>query len=140
MSDETPKPKKVFISYSWTTPDYEMRVLSWAERLRGDSILQADVVLFVASLLEANRRRAWYPRTLIYSGYGRTCELFTRATSKRFFENLIILFGVASKEDFTAKIEEAFKLHRVDQWSQLTFYSDVSWNVLLNLERLASAT
>jgi hypothetical protein len=99
MPDETPKPKKVFISYSWTTPDYEMRVLSWA---------------------------------------GRTCELFTRATSKRFFENLKTLFGVASKEDFTAKIEEAFKIHQVSQWSQLTFYSDVDWNLLLNLEHLAS--
>lgn len=42
MSNEQSRVPKVFISYSWTSPQHEQRVIAWAERLVSDGI---DVIL-----------------------------------------------------------------------------------------------
>lgn len=47
---------KVFISYSWTTPEHEQRVLSWAEHLIADGI---DVILDKYDLKEGNDKNAF---------------------------------------------------------------------------------
>ncbi len=39
MADEhEQKGPRVFISYSWTSPDHELRIIKWAERLVGDGV------------------------------------------------------------------------------------------------------
>ncbi len=42
MPNEDTQRKKVFISYSWTSPEHEQRVIGWAERLASDGV---EVVL-----------------------------------------------------------------------------------------------
>jgi len=56
MAKEESKPTKAFVSYSWTTPEHEMRVIAWAERLRGDGI---DVVLDKWDLREGQDKYAF---------------------------------------------------------------------------------
>lgn len=38
MTERSKSTPKVFISYSWTNPEHEARVLEWAQRLRGDGV------------------------------------------------------------------------------------------------------
>ncbi len=102
------------------------------------TILQADLVLFVASMLEETNRHSGYPRTLVYGQYGQVCELFARATSTKGFENLKLIFGVASKDEFLTGLKAGIERHNVGRWSELLVYSDVSFDQLLNLDNLAT--
>ncbi len=50
---------KVFISYSWTSPDHRERVREWAERLMSDGV---DVVLDIWALKEGHDKYAFMER------------------------------------------------------------------------------
>lgn len=56
MSQSSPK---VFISYSWTSPEYQARVRGWAERLIADGI---DVVFDLYDLKEGDDKFAFMER------------------------------------------------------------------------------
>ena len=50
-------PPKVFISYSWSTPKHQQKVIQWAERLISDGV---DVVLDVFDLKEGHDKFHFY--------------------------------------------------------------------------------
>ncbi len=93
MSKEQLKPIKVFVSYSWTTPEHQMRVLAWAERLRGDGI---DVVLDKWDLREGQDKYAFMEqmvtnaeitKVVVFSdaAYAKKAEVRNHRLSQRMF-------------------------------------------------------
>jgi hypothetical protein len=70
--------------------------------------MQVDFVLFLRSQLKGNTAwRGWWPNTLVYLGrVSSTFEIFARAQSRRYFERLILVLGIDSKDDFDALMVE----------------------------------
>jgi hypothetical protein len=101
-----------------------------------DRIMQAEFVLFIRSILSMAAHDVWYPATLIYAGYSKPFEIFARAQSHSEFERLKGLLKVNSKEELVAKYLAAAEKYGINRWSGFTFRSSVSFEHLMNLEKL----
>lgn len=76
--------------------------------LNFDRLMEADLVLFLRSLIEQTPDDwVWVPKTLGHAEYHGTFELFARAASRRYFENLKILLNINGKQQLADKIKEA---------------------------------
>lgn len=75
-----------------------------ATRITFSELMQADFVLFLRDSLEAfseDRNQRWWPDTLVYKARRRSVfELFSRAESLEFFNELKTVFDVENKEGF----------------------------------------
>jgi hypothetical protein len=99
-----------------------------------ERLVQTDFVLFLRSAMnpELNYFENWTARTAGYAGY-RVFELFARAASRRYFENVKILLNVADKQDFEMKYRAAFKDGLIGRREHMR---NVDIETIINLERL----
>lgn len=114
-----------------------MKERATLRELHFDSLIEADLALFVRSLVFQQGDERWHPDLIGYLGYSRSLPLFARAASRRDFESIKTLFHVTSKEDFTQKFHEAAERHRLKTWPSL-FFAGVSLEEALSLEKLDS--
>jgi hypothetical protein len=103
-----------------------------------DHLMQADFVLFLRNCFEALRKQGdqrWWPDALLYASYHHgTMELFARAQSQKYFNEMKHLFGVVSRDEFVglSKAFESEELY-VPQWQM----DRPDLNVLMGLDELA---
>lgn len=73
-----------------------------------EKIQEIDLLLRYVTCLNdpENQRAYWYPRTAVYSSHLRSLDFFDMMISKEFFNNVKVLFGVNTKEEFIKKIQE----------------------------------
>jgi hypothetical protein len=104
------------------------------------NVMQADFVLFLfysITALREKRQIKWWPETLLYyQDYAPPFEIFARAESLQYFQEICPLIAVKSK----AELGEAFKLFespelRLPHWD--VFHS-VSLKTATNFEKLVS--
>ncbi len=104
-------------------------------------LMQADFVLFIRDALDSIKKgtyQSWFPITLIYAeDYSGSFEVFARAQSKEYFDELKCLFEINQKEDFTTLFEalRGDKL-KVPRWQFSTFNPAI----LLGFEKLATVS
>jgi TIR domain/AAA ATPase domain len=99
------------------------------------SVMEADLLLALRSILHRHSYLWWYPRTLIYSTH-RVLPLFARAEQHQQFQVLCELVGVTDKQE----LQQSF-LAAVQKEPNLGTLFSGSWNptslaALINLERL----
>lgn len=107
--------------------------------LSADQIMQADFTLYIRDCLDAmreeNRRQTWWPETLLFSRGHRPFEIFARAQSRQYFDDMRVLFDIKDKSDvepmFQAMREQKL---RVPRWEFESFEP----GVLLGYARLAT--
>ncbi len=98
-----------------------------------DQFMQADFILMLISVLNPIDRRTWYPSSLVYAGYSMSFDFFLRATSHSYFVELSNLLKVKDKQDLIIRFKEGAKK---GNWSELAWHGDISFERLMNLERL----
>lgn len=85
-----------------------------------DQLMQADFLLFLKNRLDALKENTewWWPETLVYQARGGGIfEIFSRAESGEFFNELKCIFDIKEKNEFIP-LFEAFKSGelRVPEW------------------------
>jgi hypothetical protein len=104
-----------------------------------DQLMQADFTLYVRDCLDSIRgdgRQQWWPETLLYVRNGnRPFEIFARAQSRQYFDEVKCLFDIEDKTAFDPmfKAIREEKL-RVPCWE----FESFDPNALLGYERLAT--
>ena len=108
--------------------------------LRFDDLMQADFMLFVRADLNPvddrwTQRRRW-PDTLVYaSEHHGPFEIFARAKSGRYFEQLKIALGISDKEALVALTERYSRQElAIPKWEFDSFHPEQ----LMKLEELAT--
>lgn len=98
-------------------------------------LMQADLLAFLVSML--SQEHPWYPGTMVFAGRsGIRFSLFVRAARHQDFKRLQTITGVASADDLRAKFTEGYEKHGVERWSDLRFWSDVSFRNAMRLDAL----
>ena len=69
-----------------------------------NQIMVADGVLCLKSMLAD--RWSWWPRTYVYSEFGRPPELFDAARDKEHAERLLVIFGRSNLEELKGKVRQ----------------------------------
>jgi len=100
-----------------------------------ESVMGADLLLNVRSLLDETSDQWWYPHTLIYSA-SRVLPLFVRAEQSDQFRTLAHLLGGGNKPE----LEQRFlgRLEKQQRFGRLFASSSegpVSLKTLMNLDR-----
>ncbi len=100
-----------------------------------ESVMGADLLLNVRSLLDETSDQWWYPHTLIYSA-SRVLPLFVRAEQSDQFRTLAHLLGGGNKQE----LEQRFlgRLEKQQRFGRLFASSSegpVSLKTLMNLDR-----
>jgi len=101
--------------------------------------MQADFTLYIRDCLdtmrEENRRQRWWPETLLYLHGQRPFEVFARAQSRQYFDEMKILFDIKDKSElepmFQAMREQKL---RIPRWE----FESFDPGLLLGYTRLAS--
>lgn len=104
--------------------------------LRFSDIMQADLILFLRSHLASNPRRTWYPETLLYSDENRGAfEIFARARSTGYFENLKKVLGISDKQQLNDLVH-GFQSgqRRLPAWD----FTEIDLVTLIGLDKLAT--
>jgi hypothetical protein len=69
-------------------------------------VMQADFVLFMRACFNGD---GWWPETLLYAGIdlpGQAFEIFARSRSASYFQRVMVLFGINSKDDLLPILNE----------------------------------
>jgi hypothetical protein len=104
-----------------------------------EQIMQADFTLFIRDCLDSIRngdqRQGWWPETLLYLRSERAFEIFARAQSRQYFDEIKILFDIKDKSELEP-LFQAFREQklRIPRWEFQSFDPAL----LLGYERLAS--
>jgi hypothetical protein len=102
-----------------------------------DQIMQADFVLYIRACLNTLRNGddRWWPETLLFASHHRPFEIFARAQSNQYFNNIKCLFDVQAKTDFDRMVQamEEQKL-RVPRWE----FESFTPTALLGFDKLAT--
>lgn len=105
-------------------------------------VMQADFVLYIRSELQVATEGLfqweWWPHSLVYATFrGRypTFELFARAQSSRYFNQIKIALGVSEKGDLVNLIEKYKAGKRtVPTWE----FDSINPSFLMNIEKIAT--
>jgi hypothetical protein len=110
-----------------------LRQRSTLKEVTFEQFMQADFVLCLRYILHFETGLfAWYPSSLIYVRFHPVpFEIFLRATSHAYFEDLKILLKVEDKEDLINKYKVGAKRYSVDSW-ELGF----AFEGLMNIQKL----
>ncbi len=69
-------------------------------------IVQADFVLFVRSSLHLRESEVWFPETYPYAMWSDVpFEIFARSKSRRYFERIVTLLDIESKDELSALVQ-----------------------------------
>jgi len=105
-----------------------------------NDVMQADLVLYVRDELRSNEENypfsSWYPHTLLYASHRHTpFEIFARAQSIKYFDQMKTALAITSKDDIVKLIQE-FRSgeRRLPNWQFDTFNP----SALMNIEKLAT--
>ena len=105
-----------------------------------DDLMQADFTLFLreaSDALRASRHNRWYPDTLIYlGGSDRPFEMFARARSTSYFDNVKSAIGVDDKADLITLINAFGSALYRPQWS----YRSLNPAGLVGIDQIASTS
>lgn len=90
--------------------------------LKFGHLMQADFTLYIRNCMDSLRNlheQVWWPETLVYAGDdGAVFEIFARAQSRRYFDNMKCLFDISDKQEldliFQAIRERKLTLPRWD--------------------------
>jgi hypothetical protein len=105
-----------------------------------DDLMQADLLLFLRADLnpvdERWSRKRWLPETLVYaSRHHGPFEVFARAKSRRYFDQLKIALGISDKDALVALVERYMKQELpIPKWQ----FDSFSPSGLIKLEDLAT--
>lgn len=118
MKGRTKQPK-VFISYSWSSPQHEQWALDLAERLSGDGVV---VVLDKWDLKEGQDEHVFMEQmvndadiTSVYNFRGGAVELFDKMVSLQHFEKIKGLFDVQNTEQLNKLVAEYVERNKDQQ-------------------------
>lgn len=106
-----------------------------------EDILQADFILYLYSLLHLEnhffRAYSWFPHTAILATYRKPFEVFARAQSSRYFEQMKKSLDIETKDDL-AKLAEKCKKEEgyVPIWGFGFETIDVPY--LMNIDKVAT--
>jgi len=95
-------------------------------------LLGAQSPFFLAAAISDSR---WYPRTLIYAGWGVRFPLFVRATQHKHFEKLKTMLGVSSADELRERFKQGCERLKVGQWHNFGI-QDVSFWTAANMDAL----
>ena len=102
-------------------------------------IMQADFVLYLRDAIEAaktNRFPQWFPDTLLYMRHGgRTFQIFARAASKVYFNQLLPVLNIKKKEDLLPLLEG---IERGTIQTPRWHFERISPKTLMGFEKLAT--
>lgn len=106
-----------------------------------EAIMQADFILFLRDELNASDRlnagRSWFPYTLVFALHWHPpFEVFIRAESSKYFEQLKTALGIESKADLE-RLLQAFTEHK-RELPQFGMFDRLSPDRLMGLERVAT--
>lgn len=107
-----------------------------------ESVMQADMTLYTKGALQVLSNdggyQHWWPVTLVYAERIRAAfEIYLRSESKKYFENLKVLFGIKSVQDLV-QIPVGIGDKRL---YEVKFdHSRMAWSDLVNLKNLATRT
>lgn len=78
--------------------------------IKFDEMIQADLILYlretaVSWLQQLEFTKSWRASTLVFSGYSGATELFVRASSARFFDEMKPVLGVATLDELRSVFE-----------------------------------
>ena len=105
--------------------------------LESRHIMQADFVAFIRSELDHfDNWQKWWPETLIWLGrHSSAMEIFARARSRAYFEQLRPLLGVEVKEEMTPLLDSyASGGRKLPKWQ----FDSFSPKVLLGFDELST--
>jgi hypothetical protein len=78
-------------------------------------IMQAELIIFLCAALET---RKWYPHTLVFaSHYTPRFPLFVRAVSRKGFERIQVMTGIASATELRERLSQANKSLGMAGWN-----------------------
>jgi hypothetical protein len=108
--------------------------------LNFEAIMQADFVLFLRDELHAsddlNSGMSWFPYTLVFALHRyQPFELFIRAESMKYFEQMKTALGISSKDEI-ARLIQAFAERKRDL-PQFGMFDRLHPERLIRLERIA---
>jgi hypothetical protein len=112
-----------------------LRKRAYHTELNFDALMQADFILYLRSALNPSDkyRDFWNARTAGHAEFYGVFEIFAKAASRRYFQNIKVLLNVQSKEDLEAKYKVAVDSERINRREHM-------WHVhteqLINLENL----
>jgi hypothetical protein len=95
-------------------------------------VMQAELITFVAAAISDSR---WYPRTLIYAGWGSRFPFFVRATQHKYFERLKTMLGISTADELRERFKKGCERLKVDRWSNFDI-QDVSFSAAANMDAL----
>jgi hypothetical protein len=107
--------------------------------IRFSYLMQADFILFLRDCLDVlreDRYQAWWPETLLYiERHGGAFEVFGRAQSLEYFDQIKCIFDVDSKADLEPLLQ-AFQDQRlrIPKWEWTTFEP----GVLMGFQNIAT--
>jgi hypothetical protein len=99
-------------------------------------LMQAELVVFVAAVISGGR---WYPRTLIYAGWGKRFPIFVRARQHRYFERLKTIFGVSTGDELRDRFKKGCDALDVKAWHHFGI-QDVSFWDAADMDALDTIT
>jgi hypothetical protein len=104
------------------------------EALNFKMLIQTDFILYLRSILRPGDQYSdwWSARTMGYAEYHGVFELFAKATSRKYFKNLLILLNVESKQDLAERYQAAVEKGRTQDSS----FRRISPEWFMNLDRL----
>lgn len=104
--------------------------------LQFTDIMQADFVLYLRGQLHQTGYRRWFPETLLYIGrYRGAFEIFARARSASYFENVKKILGITDKQQLSELIESFESgARRLPTWD----YETINPVVLMGADNLAT--
>ncbi len=99
-------------------------------------LVQADLILYIRSLLQSDAYTHWHPNTLVFAErMGGVLEVFARARSRQYFDEMKIVLGFDNSDSFETYIREM----QSDSRRMLKInYRPVSLESMLGLDSLCS--
>ena len=104
-------------------------------KLPFSSFIEAELVLFLRSLLDDIGRMPWFPHSLMYANWSMRPPIFQKAAEHRHFLSVCKLLGVADKQDLVQKFNVGYKKHKIEQWWPFGLVG-INWDALMNTEKL----
>lgn len=100
-----------------------------------ESIMLADFVIMLWTLVCPKQNARWYPKTLVYAERFGSFEFFARAASHKQFDAVKTLLKVKDKDDLAERLAQGIEAHRVGRWHNFWGPIDM-FKKLMNLDEL----
>jgi hypothetical protein len=133
-SIEELRKQRLKLRYYYVTADL-LQKRAHNKELNFDALIETDFILFLRSVLNPPKSywNNWNARTAAHAERHFVFEIFAKAASRRYFNNLKILLNVSSKEDLEAKYKAVAEYGRINKGEHM---SSLHVDSLINIENL----